>query len=521
MKKLAEWKNTLLILASILFIGFFLRTVNITELPVFGDEAIYVRWSQVMRASPENRFIPLSDGKQPLFMWSVIPFLKIINDPVAAGRMVSALSGVGTTVGVFVLTYLLFSSKKISIVASLIYALSPYAVFFDRLSLVDSMLAMFGVWTFVFTVITVQKQRLDSAMLSGFALGGALLTKSPGLFFALMLPALLFLRKWPKSIKEKFLDMSVFVFLFSFTYAIALGLHNIQRLGPNFHMLTLRTKDYIYPMSHIISSPLDPLLPYLSRILEYYKMLGPSTLILMIIFGALVLIKGHPKKGLILFILALAPTVAVSEFSKTMTARYVLFTLPYFVIIASALFLVAQKRLKILANTLFIFFIIHSLIINLKLVTDIQSAPLPRSERSGFLEEWTSGYGIYETAQILKDIQKVNPDRKIVVGTEGAFGTLPDGLQVYLSDHPEITVFGVGSPRIYEIPESLVESRASGNLTYLVVNSTRMIMDTDDSSLKLIAAFPKAMRPEDSPDFQQYGPQEALYLIELLDIVEK
>jgi len=58
---LENWRNTFFILVGIIFIGFFLRIFRLTFLPVFGDEAIYIRWAQVMRAEPTLRFLPLSD----------------------------------------------------------------------------------------------------------------------------------------------------------------------------------------------------------------------------------------------------------------------------------------------------------------------------------------------------------------------------------------------------------------------------------------------------------------------------
>ena len=59
------------------------RLYQLTLLPVFADEAIYIRWAQVMKAESTLRFLPLSDGKQPLFMWSVIPFFKLFSDQIA------------------------------------------------------------------------------------------------------------------------------------------------------------------------------------------------------------------------------------------------------------------------------------------------------------------------------------------------------------------------------------------------------------------------------------------------------
>src|SRR3989338_2562093 len=118
----------------ILLVGALLRLVNPNALPIFADEAIYVRWSQVMRAEPSLRFLPQSDGKQPLFMWVLMPALKIFTDPLVAGRTLSALAGLGTTVGVGLAAYLLFKNPRLAVMAAGFCSVLPYAVFFERLA---------------------------------------------------------------------------------------------------------------------------------------------------------------------------------------------------------------------------------------------------------------------------------------------------------------------------------------------------------------------------------------------------
>ena len=92
----------------ILFVGAILRFGNLNSLPVFADESIYIRWAQVMKAEATLRFLPLSDGKQPLFMWTAIPFLKLFSDPLVAGRGFSGFAGLGTLVGISAVAFILF-----------------------------------------------------------------------------------------------------------------------------------------------------------------------------------------------------------------------------------------------------------------------------------------------------------------------------------------------------------------------------------------------------------------------------
>src|SRR5258708_21842629 len=120
MKKFFEkWKLVLIILPLILIFAFVIRIYHLTILPVFADEAIYIRWSQVMGAEATLRFLPLSDGKQPLYMWVLMFIVRRFSDPVFIGRFLSILCGLGTILGIFALTDLLFKNKKIALLASL------------------------------------------------------------------------------------------------------------------------------------------------------------------------------------------------------------------------------------------------------------------------------------------------------------------------------------------------------------------------------------------------------------------
>jgi 4-amino-4-deoxy-L-arabinose transferase-like glycosyltransferase len=503
-----KWRREILMGFGIIVLAVVLRLINLNSLPVFADEAIYVRWALVMKENAVFRFLPLTDGKQPLYMWVVIPFLKIFSNPFIAARFVSAMSGLVTLVGVFVLTYLIFNSAKVCLVAGLIYAISPFTVFFDRMALAGAMLTMFGVWTLILTAITVKRLRLDTAMLAGFALGGALLTKSPAIFFVLLLPSTILLVKWPKENRDKALYLGKAVFLWGVTITIAYGFYNILRLGPEFHMLAIRNKDYVYPLSHILTSPLDPLLPYLNRSIEWLWALGPSVLVVLFLSGAVLNLKKYFKEIILLVGWGIGPILVQAEFANVFTARYILFTLPYFCILAASAFLVKKESLKRIVVAGLIIFAIHGLSIDYLFLTQIEEAPLPEGERSGYLEEWTAGQGIYEVSELLREERRREPEGQMIVGTEGYFGTLPDALQAYLYDVKEIKVMGVGV-NISDVPQQLLDSKKVGDRTYLVVNSTRFSGNAENLGLKLLAAYPKAVRLD--------GSREALLFFEVTE----
>jgi hypothetical protein len=431
----------------------------------------------------------------------VIPFLTFFSDPIYSGRIVSVITGLVTIIGIYIATYLLFKSKRASLLASFIYSISPFSVFFDRMALTDSTLTMFGVWTFVFAVLTAKFLRLDFAMITGFALGGALLTKSPALFFSILIPTTWILSNWPK--KQKFTHLIKLGGLFLATYLIGYGMYQILRLGPNYHLLSSRNLDYV-----------DPLKGHLGGILDYFVKIGPMALILLFLAGIYVGLTKYKKETLILLAWGLVPIFVSSEYAKVITARYILFTLPFLVIIASTSVMIRRSLRKAIILFLAVF-VMQSFLVDKDLLTKVQAANLPQGERSGYLEEWTSGYGIKEIADFIKEKSEENKDRVIIVGTEGYFGTLPEGLQIYFDKDSQVVIKGVGLG-FDSIPQSLVESKESGNLTYLVINASRLnIPNFEEKGLELVAAYPKAFRKEGSREFNLYGPRDALYLLEV------
>ncbi len=105
-------------------------------------------------------------------------------------------------------------------------------------------------------------------------------------------------------------------------------------------------------------------------------------------------------------------------------------------------------------------------------------------DREQHLTEWSSGIGIREIVQYFKN----KPNKgKIYVYTEGFFGTLPDGLAIFLNNYG-IGVDGVGVP-VLGITEKAFKKQEQGYEVYLVGNSTRVKIN--DLRLEIIKEFPK------------------------------
>ncbi len=495
MDYLVKHRRELLILVGLVAFYFLLRLPNLTLQPIFADEAIYIRWAQVMKAESTLRFLPLSDGKTPLFMWAMIPFLKFVQDPLLAGRLLSVVSGFFTLIGVFFLAKRVFNIRS-AFWASLLYVITPYTVFFDRMALVDSMLAAFTVWIVFFAIWLTSSLRLDTSMILGYLLGGAILTKTPGMLNLFLLPLTIMGFKY----KGGSHTLIKLVILWVVAIIIALVMYNFLRLGPNFHLLSSRNADYIFSPLELVGRPLDPFIPHFRDIADWFPKLLTWPILLSVIMGIIYLLfgiwqqsfRGPSLLGGIVLLWAIIPLLLNMAFLKTFTARYLLSSIPLLLILAGFGVTKLLPRLAYIKRFPVVLMLLVllplPLYFNFLLLTSPSKAPLPKEERRGYFEEWTAGYGFAEIAKFLIEESK---DKKIVLGTEGSFGTLPDGIQIYL-DKSKIQIVS-GKATI----SAELRNAAKDNLTYLLGNKSNLEGSVDN--VVLIKEYPKSKPLDNSP----------------------
>lgn len=463
-----------------------MRIPNLTLQPIFADEAIYIRWAQVMKSEPTLRFLPQTDGKTPLFMWILIPLFKFIKDPLLAGRFLSVVSGFFTLIGVFALSKKIFN-VKVALWVSLIYAVTPYTVFFDRMALVDSMLSAFTIWIVYFALWLVETKRLDLAMILGYLMGGAILTKTPGLINLLILPFSIF--SFKRSNKNSLVKL---VLLWLVAIGIALVMYNFLRLGPEFRKLSQRNTDYVFSPMELVGRPLDPFIPHFNDLKDWFPKLFTMPILFLVFVGVFFSLKNtsgqilslRKRSAMILLSWLLIPMLLSMAFLKTFTARYLLTSVAPMLIFAGfglsqLLEVVRLGRKKIFFSLMII--LPMALIFDFQLLANPPPNSLPKEEKKGYFEDWTAGYGLKEIANFLL---KENKRQKIVLGTEGFFGTLPDGIYIYL-DKSNISV--VGS---HATVSAQIRNAAADNLTYFVGN--KKDLESSIRNVKLIMEFPKS-----------------------------
>lgn len=176
-------KKTVILLFLILFAAAFFRLWNLKGAPpgLYPDEAMNGNNAREALDTGEWRiFYPENNGREGLFINIQALSVKIFGNEPWALRLVSAIFGILTVLGTFLLTKELFNKNSIALLAAFFIATSFWHVNFSRISFRAIMAPFFLVWSFYFLwkIINLKTQETNSelktkssAILSGFLFG--------------------------------------------------------------------------------------------------------------------------------------------------------------------------------------------------------------------------------------------------------------------------------------------------------------------------------------------------------------
>src|ERR671933_183775 len=161
--RVALWEA--MALPALLAVCLVLRTVNLGALPIFFDEAGYTRAAQIVGTLPRPALwlISLNYGAPPFFSWVAAPFTRLIPDPLLAAAL---------------------------------YALCPFVLFYNRIALLDGLVATCGAGALFFTLELSRHERTRDALALGLCLAAGMLTKIFAVSMLLM-PVLAVVAAWP------------------------------------------------------------------------------------------------------------------------------------------------------------------------------------------------------------------------------------------------------------------------------------------------------------------------------------
>lgn len=440
----------LLLLITSLFI--FLRTFRLDSFPIFSDEGIYINWSYVAWKDAANRFVSLTDGRQPLQTWGTIPFLKIFtNNLLVGGRMFAVTGGLMAYAGLTTILWYLFG-KRTAILGALLYTITPYFLFYERLALVDAVMNGFTLWMFFFSIVMARTRRLDVALVLGALTGFGLLAKSSvRLYAGLILFGVLFTmfsdtsrpihHFFTKAFEKLFgktkrwLATVNYLILYGIVMAISMLIYNVQRLSPYLHNVESKNTTFVMTLPELLQHPFQE---FNSNIISipYYIFSEMGYVIGFIgILGLFWMYKKHQQITIYLLIWIVGGAVAISFVAKVLFPRYVM-SLGGLLMIPAAYALAHIKDRNKLILT-FGVIILSTAFLHYTILFDHARLPFPEIDRGQYIEDWPAGWGADEIVAYAREKSQEKP---VYLIAEGDFGVMGDVLRSLLRSDDQIYV---------------------------------------------------------------------------------
>lgn len=414
------------------------RIYNLLAIPIFTDEAIYVRWAQIAKNDANWRFISLTDGKQPLFIWLEMLSMRLFDDPLYAGRFVSVLAGFGTMVGLFFLTWEVFKNKYIALLSSFLYVIFPMSLVYDKMALYDSLVGTFAVWGLFGAILLTKTIRLDVALLLGMIMGAGVLNKTNGFTTLYLLPFTLLLFNFKKEGRiRRFLKwVGLAIVATGITYAM----YSILRLSPFFHIISEKNAIFIYPLQEWIKHPFNYFVGNISALWDWFWHYATWSFITLLI-ASFVVTKKFLREKVLLFLWFLIPFVGFGFLGNNIYPRYILYmVLPLIPLVALSVFELKKKiKSTVVYSIVILVLLALPLYSDYLIFADFNHSPIPWADVTQYNLDWPAGGGVKESVEFFKEKAKSG---KIYVATSGTFGLMPYSYEIYLWDNKNIKIKG-------------------------------------------------------------------------------
>ncbi|GAC1430390.1 MAG: hypothetical protein NVSMB65_03830 [Chloroflexota bacterium] len=418
----------LLALVVLLALYLLVRLPHLGVLPPFDDESNYV-WDALLIAAAVRvhawgwLFISLHDGVPPLFPWLLSLGLGLPLDPIVLGRLLSVLAGAATTTLLY-LTGGAWGSRRAGLIAGSMYIISPYALFTDRIGLLDGMLALWSilgavlVWQGCSTAGQARAARWGAA--AGLAFGAALLTKSLGLL-GLLAPALALWAQRRRGAagdgagsRSRWLAVEVAYVVAACTWSVVLASGQVTRL--------------LYPFglqSGVARAPggMAGRVPGTAAAVAGYAASYLTLPLAVALAAALLwtLWRGRPPARYLAWWIVLATAALIATAGPFFPPRYLAIRVPPLFLCGA---LAADRLMEwcgprrggVALALLGLVALPAALAFDAALLLDPSRAPLPAVDRAQYIAGWPAGYGLLPA---LAEVRRLSHDT-VVLNVFGA-----------------------------------------------------------------------------------------------------
>ncbi|KKR50074.1 MAG: Glycosyl transferase family 39 [Candidatus Levybacteria bacterium GW2011_GWA2_40_16] len=322
--KIKNWliKYKYLILVFIFYL--ILNSLFLTKLPIFNDEAIYLDWGWTAAHWPGYLYQSMADGKQPLIMWLFGIASNFASDPLLSGRFASVLLGGFSLIGLYLTAKTLFN-EKVGLFASLIFAVTPIFVFYNRQALFEAGLIFSIIWSFYYFLKFIQKPDYKNASLLGIFFGIGLFIKTTILIFAFPMTLILL---WQIVIKKRSeLTTPAIISIGAFLAVDALILIN-----PVFWEALSSNSRYSYTFSDLLRFPI---ISWMNNLIGFFEIglffITPLVFIISLIGIFLIAKLKELDKAIFIFVFCISLLMEII-LTRSQSQRYLVSFLPFLTI---------------------------------------------------------------------------------------------------------------------------------------------------------------------------------------------
>jgi 4-amino-4-deoxy-L-arabinose transferase-like glycosyltransferase len=432
-------RPSLLILAMVLVGLVWLRTFRLMSLPMFHDEGLHISRAQL--ALNEHTLLMGTEGGKYLQVWLLALILPFTSDPLLGARIMSAAIGLLAGIGCYLLAHHLYERDDVALVATALYATTPYILFFDRMGLADGLLSALAIWSLLLSLITIRDTRWWPTLALGLCLGLAAATKLNGALF-LVFPILVAWLWQHECSLRRVLPRLIVAWLLA-----------IPWLAPSLLDFAPQYKSTI-ARSWVDSA--EEGIPHLNRLGQnlstiattLWSYLTPPTLLL----ALAEVVRSLRRRDRSSWLLALAALITLIFFFLTAGAdkfypRYILPVFPFLSMMAArgliALVDWLRERAPLtklplrhgLLAVLALLVSLPALGFDHSLLTDPSSVPWLPIDRWQYVDGWPAGYGVIDAAAYLR--QQAN-ELGVIIVVKRATSELRTGVWVHYLEQPNI-----------------------------------------------------------------------------------
>ena len=403
----------LVILAIVYLIS---RLINLTKIPIFNDESIYLDWGWKSLHTGAGLFYSLYDAKPPLLIWIFGIAESLVSSPLFMGRLVSVLAGLLSLIGIYKLAKSL-EGHKIAILASVFYIFIPLFVFFDRQALMESAITATGIWSFYFLLKSLDNKKLKYPILLGLILGTGIFIKLQALVF---LVSILIVLIYKKHIKSAVVVLS----------ACLLVLAPLLSQKSFWDTANMNSR-FMLSIPEILRLPFSVWFKNISTTFGVSFFHLTPFVFLLGVFGIYLFFK---DKNYIFPSFFLINMIFIILLGKSLSTRYIVAFLPLVTIFSSKAVYSFKKPLMRLVGgiTLLVATVATVMLVFFPLIYfNLLDGITTTSQKPEYVTDWTSGYGLPEVVKYLKS---KGLNTQIIVGVRLDAGNPESAIFTYFNN---------------------------------------------------------------------------------------